>query len=186
SGRIGARLGDRAGHHGHAGDEHVVADLDVTDHTHAAGDHAVTTDLGATGNAHAARHGGVIADLHVVRDHDLVVELHAVADQGIGQRAAIYSSICADFHIIADGDAVDLGDLLPDALLVGEAEAFAADQGAGLNHHSLADGHGVIAGHTRRHPAILVDHRARAHRAMGANGHPRSDAPAAFDDGIGA
>src|SRR5690606_34180565 len=120
AGGIGARFGDRTGHHGHAGDEHVVADFDVPDHADAARDHAVTTDLGAAGNAHAARHGGVIADLHVVRDHDLVGELHAVADQGIGQRAAIYSSICADFHIIADGDATELGDFLPDAILVGE------------------------------------------------------------------
>src|SRR5690606_24809817 len=132
AGGIGARFGDRTGHHGHTGDEHVVADFDVPDHADAAGDHAMTADLGAAGNAHAARHGGVVADLHVVRDHDLVVEFDAVTDQGIGQRSAIYSGIRADFHIVADGHAADLGDLLPDTLLVGEAEAFAANHRARL------------------------------------------------------
>jgi hypothetical protein len=67
----------------------------------------------------------VITDLHVVGDLDLVVELDPITDPGVGQCAAVDGSIDADFHVITNGDAANLGDLAPDALLVGEAEALA-------------------------------------------------------------
>src|SRR5690606_26184027 len=152
TGGIGAGFGDGTGHHGHAGDEDVVAYLDVADHADPAGDHAVPADLGAAGNAAAAGHGGVIADLHVVGDHDLVVELDAVANQGVGQRAAVDGGVGTDLDIVADGHATDLRDLLPDTLVVGEAEALAADDRTALDDHPLADAHVVVKGHARRQP----------------------------------
>ena len=56
----------------------------------------------------AAGHGGVRADVHVVSDLDLVVELDAVADHRVLDRAAIDGGVRADLDIIADAHAADL------------------------------------------------------------------------------
>ncbi|MNE31350.1 hypothetical protein D3C80_1249140 [compost metagenome] len=158
----------------------------MPNHAHAARDHAVAADPGAAGNAHAAGHGGVVADLHVVRDHDLVVQLHAVADQGIGQGTAVDGGVGTHLDVVAQGHAADLRDLLPDALLVGEAEAFAADYRAGLDHHPLADLHVVIEGHAGRQPATFTDDAAGADHAVGTQGHAGADLRVRLDHYVGA
>ena len=65
-------------------------------------------DLDAAGNADASGHGGMIADLHVVRDHDLVVQLHTVADQRIGQCSTVDGGVRADLDVVTDGHPADL------------------------------------------------------------------------------
>src|SRR5690606_25016153 len=180
TGRIGARFGNRSGDHGHAGNEHVVAYLDVANHADTAGNHAVAPDLGAAGNTAATGHGGVVADLHVVRDHDLVIQLDAVADQRIGQCPAVDGGVRTDLDVIANGHATDLGNLLPDALLVGEAEALAADHRAGLDDNPLADHHVVIKRDARRQPATLANARTRADHAMGPDANARANLRAAL------
>ncbi|MCY1356702.1 hypothetical protein D9M69_431620 [compost metagenome] len=186
TGGIGSRLGDIARHHGHAGDEYVVAHFDVANHAHAAGDHAVAADLGTAGNTHAACHGRVVTDLHVVRDHDLVIQLHAVADQGIGESTTVDGGVGADFDIVAQGHATDLCNFLPDTLFVGKAETLAADHGARLDHHALADLHIVIEGHTGSQPATLTDDGAGTDHAVGTQGHASADLRTGLDHHVGA
>src|SRR5690606_15154208 len=132
TGGVTAGLGDRAGDHGHAGDEDVVADIHMPDDADAAGNHAVAADARAAGNPRATGHGGVVADLHVVGDHDLVVQLDAIADQGVRQRAAIDGGVGTDLDIVTDAHPAKLGDLLPGALLFGKAEAFSANHSTRL------------------------------------------------------
>src|SRR3990167_5694509 len=114
---------------------------------HATGEHAMLADLGAAGNTHAGGHGGVIANLYVVSDLDLVIELHTVTDHGIGQGSAIHSSVHTDLHIVADQYATDLGNLVPDTFGVGKAKAFAADNSTGLYDHTLTNTHIVVESH---------------------------------------
>src|SRR5690606_17130659 len=158
----------------------------MTDHAHTTGDHAVPADLGAAGNAAATGHGGVVTDLHVVRDHDLVVQLHAIADQGVGQRTAIHRGVGTNLDVVADGHPTDLRDLLPDALFVGKPETFTANHRTGLDHHTLADPYVVVQRHARSQPATIADHATSADHAMGTDADLGTDACTALDDRIGA
>ncbi len=128
----------------------------------------------------------MIADLHVVRDHDLVVQLHTVADQRIGQCSTVDGGVRADLDVVADGHPADLGDLLPDALLVGETEAFATDHRARLDAHPRADSDIVVERDPRRQPAAFADHATGADHAMRADTDASADAGAALDHRIGA
>jgi hypothetical protein len=47
----------------------------------------------------------VRADAHVVRDLDLVVELHALLDHRVVQRAAVDGGVGADLDVVADAHA---------------------------------------------------------------------------------
>ncbi|MNP44335.1 hypothetical protein D3C76_1381920 [compost metagenome] len=112
---------------------------------------------------------------------DLVIELHAIADDGIGQRTAVNSGIHANFHIIADQHTTDLGDFLPDTLFVGKTKAFAAKHCAGLNDDPLADANVVIQGHPRREPATLTHHAASADETVRADSRTGCNLRTAFD-----
>src|SRR5687768_2599914 len=73
-----AATGERPAHERDTGDDDVVADRDVADDTGAAADHAALADHDAAGDADACRHRGVRADVAVVADLNLIVELHTV------------------------------------------------------------------------------------------------------------
>src|SRR5690606_26353928 len=163
---IGARLGDRAGNHGHATDEYVIADLDMEDHPYSAGDHAVAADAGTAGNADAGRHGGVVADLDVVGDLDLVIELDAVADHGVAECATVDRGVGANLDIVADQYAAYLGDLVPLTLGAGKTEPFPAHHGAGLDDCALAHPDIVIQRHPGCQPAAGTDTAALADIAV--------------------
>ncbi|MNN21691.1 hypothetical protein D3C81_1350220 [compost metagenome] len=149
---------------------------------HATGQHAVLADARAAGDPDASGHGSVITDLHVVSDLDLVIQLDPVADPGVGQRATVDSSIDADLHVITNGDAADLRNLAPDALLVGKAEALAADHGTRLDDHTLTDGHVVIQRDPRCQPTTFTDHTAGTDEAVCADADVGADARTTFDD----
>ena len=51
--------------------------------------------------------------VHVVADLDLVVELHAVLDHRVVQRAAVDGGVGADLDVVADDHAADLRNLAP-------------------------------------------------------------------------
>ena len=73
---------------------------------------------------------------HVVADLDLIVELHAILDDGVADRAAIDGRVGADFHIRADLHAAQLRDLDPCAAFGGKAKAVAAEHCPGVHQHS--------------------------------------------------
>ena len=99
----------------------------MPDHADTASNHAVATDSGAAGDTDAGRHCRVITDLHVMCDLNLIIELDPVADQGIGQGAAVDGGIGADFDIITNTHSANLGNFLPVASLIGKAKPLGAD-----------------------------------------------------------
>ncbi len=94
-----------------------------------------------------ACHGGVLADTHIVRNLDQVIQLNTIADDGIAERAAINRRIGADFNLVADKHAPYLRDLLPSFSISGKTKAVAADYRARLEqtfiayHAAFADKH---------------------------------------------
>ena len=56
----------------------------------------------------AARDHGVRADAAVVADLHVVVELDAVFDDGVLERAAVHGRVRADLDVVADHDAAEL------------------------------------------------------------------------------
>src|SRR5690606_6646019 len=110
-----------AGDQAHGRNRDVVADFEMAEDARAAADPAATPDARAAGDADAAGDCAALAQLHVVRDLDEVVELAAVADDRVVERAAIDGAVRADLDIVADHDAAELGNLLPALLRVDEA-----------------------------------------------------------------
>ena len=158
----------------------------MPDHADTAGDHAILANLGTARDTDAPRHRGVVADLHVVRDHDLVIQLDPVTDYRIGQRATINGGIGANFDIITDLHPTNLRDLQPDTLLTGKTEPFTTNYCTRLNHYPSTYAHIVIQGNSRCEPTIFTDHRARADHAMRADRDAGSDLRTALDHSISA
>ena len=125
----------------------------------------------------------MIANLYVVGNLDLVIELHAVTDHGIGQGPAINSGVHTDFHVVTDQYAADLGNLVPDTLGVGKAKAFAADHSTRLNDHTLTNTHIVVERHTRGQPAIGSDFATRADKAVGTHRDTSANTRTTLDHG---
>lgn len=98
----------------------------------------MAANFGAACNANAAGHGRMLTDLHVVADLYLVVDLDAVGNHGVAQRSTIDAGIGANFHIIANLHTAELLDLDPAPLVTGKAKTIAANHGAGLHQHPLA------------------------------------------------
>src|SRR5690606_26619348 len=119
-------------------DVHVVAQDDVAGkHGGTAYGAAGADDRGA-GDADAGRHGGVVAYAHVVRHHDLVVELDPVADDGVFEGAAVDGGVGADLDVVAYLDPAQLSDFSPGARLAarirGKTEAVGAQHRAAVHN----------------------------------------------------
>ena len=96
---------------------YVVGKLKVSQHDGASAHRAVRTDDCTSGNAGTSGHGAVLADSNVVTNLHQVVELDAVLENRVLQRAAINAGIGADLDIIADHNRAELLDLDPPAIV---------------------------------------------------------------------
>src|SRR6185369_6024276 len=131
--------------HGRArGDHHAIAERQVAEDDGGAADLAMRADGGAAGHARAARHHGVRADAHVVTDLDQVVELDAVLDDRVVERATVDAGVGADLHVVADAHRAELLDLLPAALRGREAEAVGTDDDAAVQDAAGADATAMV------------------------------------------
>src|SRR5262249_40678386 len=113
----------------------------------------------------------VRSDAAVVADLDLVVELDAVLDHRIVERAAVDGGVGADLDVVADAHHAYLGDLDPaPGLVLRAAEPVGADHRAGMHDDPLPEGAAVIHHHARIKAApasagqAVADHAARADR----------------------
>ena len=163
----------------------MVDDAQVADDDRRAADGAVPADVGAAGDAGAAGDGGVRADPHVVADLDLVVELDAVLDHRVIDRAAVDGGIGADLDVIADAHRADLRHLDAASVLIGNAEAISADQGAGMDDDAASQAALRVDHHARVEASLLAKARALADHAAGADRHARAKLGALRDDGGG-
>src|SRR5687767_13487299 len=159
------RLANARRNEGFAGDRDVVADRELATDSHLPADHAALTDRRAAGDTRLPRHDGVRTDMHVVGDVHLIVELHAVADHGVLDRAAIDRALRADLDIVADADRADLRDFHPRAAVRRKAEAVGADDDAGMQDAAVADHDVGIDGDVRDEPGVGADARTAHHDA---------------------
>ena len=111
------------------------------------------------------------------------------ADARLADRRPIDRRVRADLHVVFDHDAADLRNLLVRAVRPpGEAEAVAADHGAVLHDHAVADHHVLADRHVgvdarsprqssrrRRSTTCGADHRARADARARADDDERRD-----------
>jgi len=91
--------------------------------------------------------GSIGANLNVVCNLDLVVQLHPIFDDGIVKRTAVYRCVGANFDVIANQRPSDLGDLPPYAFLTGDAKPVGAYHYAGMHDAACADPAFVINGY---------------------------------------
>ena len=75
----------------------------------------------------------------VVCDLDEIVDLGALADDGVAGRAAVDRRIGADFDVVLNDDAPGLRDFLMSLRTRQIAEAVLADASAGMDDHAVAD-----------------------------------------------
>jgi hypothetical protein len=79
------------------------------------------------------------ADLDVVTDLHLVVDLRPLAHHRVAIGAAVDGGVGADLDVVLDDDAADLGDLHVPARSHGKAEAVLADARSRVDDHAVAD-----------------------------------------------
>src|SRR5437867_1900662 len=180
---VHAGLQDRAGDRGARGDDHAIGYLEVAEDDGCTPNLAMRTDLRAAGDAGVPGHHGVRADLHVVADLDLVVELGAVADHRVAQRAAIDAGVGTDLHVVADAHGAELLDLLPVALRGREAEAVGADHDARVQDAALTDHAALGEGDAADEAAERANARVAANDAVRADHGAALDHRTGLDDG---
>ena len=82
---------------------------------------------GAAGYTGLRSDNTVPSDYHVMRNLHEIVDLCALADDRILERAPVDGGVRADLDVVLDDDAADLPDLIMAAWPHGEAEAVLAD-----------------------------------------------------------
>ncbi len=127
----------------------------------------------------------MLADPHVVRNLDQVVEDAAVADHRVLERAAIDRAVRADLDVVADDDPAELRNLDPAALVRREAEAVGTDDGAGMDQRAFADRAVLVDADVGHQPGIGADAAAPPDHDTRAEHHPLADHRARFDHAAG-
>jgi hypothetical protein len=152
--RCSARLADRARDHRGRADVHMVGDLEVAQDHRAAGDAVQWRPMRALPATPTQPAIAVCAPMwHVVADLDQVVELDAVLDHGVVERAAVDAGVGADLDVVADAHRAELLDLDPAPLVGREAEAVGADHRAGCARCRARRCGSLRSKHTRAAPA---------------------------------
>src|SRR5258705_104904 len=145
-----------------------------------AADRAVPADTRAARNGGTPGHRRMGADAHVMADLDLVVQLDAVLDHRVVERAAVDRRVGSDLDIVAYKGTTRLRDLDPASRIARHAETVGADHHAGMNQCALADNAAGIDRDRGPQAAVLADLRVLADRAIGidhgALAKPRSPA----------
>src|SRR5690606_6403912 len=165
----------------------VIAQRDVTGSHGRTGQRAAFADDGGTRHAHTRGHGSMVTNLAVVADHDLIVELYAVAQHGVFERTAVDRGIGTDLAIVADDHATQLRDFGPRTLgtrVGSEPEAVGTQHAAGMQNGAIAHGDTVVQGDVRVQQAIFAQRRARTNDTAGAKARTTTDAHAVFDHAV--
>src|SRR6185436_9306208 len=147
----------------------MVGDGQMAGYHRIAAELAVTADARAAGNADAAGDGGVRANAAVVSDLDLIVQLDALLDHRVIERAAVHRGIGTDLDIVADYHPADLRYLEPAAFVHRHAESIRSDHRSGMEDNPLSDHAIVIDG------AVGVQARATAYVGAAADKAVRAD-----------
>src|SRR5690606_22856337 len=127
SGGVHSRFLNVATDHGHPGEVDLIGNFQVPDNTGCTTEQTMPPDFVPAGNTDHGGHGGVVADAHVVGNLHHVIQFHAVAEDSVIQGAAIDGGVGAHLHVIPQYRSTDLGNPVPDPLVVGKTEAVGTD-----------------------------------------------------------
>lgn len=134
--------------------------------------------LRATGNTDATGDGGMGANADIVANLNLVIQLYAVFEHRIFNRAAVDRGIRTDLDIIPNTDSTELRHLDPYAVVVGQSESVTAEHNAGMYQRTLTDSHPATHRHVGKQAAIVTDGYVRAYDATRTDiGVPTDDHP---------
>src|SRR5215207_4406984 len=104
-----ALAGRDVGHHaGAGGDLGSLSDPEVWGNRRMASDRDEILDRGRARDSDLRDDDAVPPDDHVVGDLDEVVDLRALADDGVPAAAAVDRGVCSDFDVVVNDDAAEL------------------------------------------------------------------------------
>src|SRR5690606_12063827 len=182
---VTTRLGDAGGNGRAARDIDVVAQDQMARQHGRPAYRAAFSDHCRTRHAYTCRHGGVIAYLAVMTDHDLVVELDAVPDHGVFKRAAIHGGIGPDFNVVTQRHAANLRDFGPGTGIVArigrKTEAIGTQHAARMQDGPVANRDIMVKRDACMQQAVFPDHRMRANDATWPQARSAPDACAVFN-----
>src|SRR5262249_20639423 len=138
-------------------------------------------ELGGAGDADIGHDHAMPADRDVVGDLHEVVDLGALADHRIAERAAIDAAVGTDLHVVLDDDAAHLGHFEVPPGPHGKAEAVLADAHARMQQHAVADQRVRDAG-AGADVAVAADGAAIAHHGAGRHHRAAPDLRLAADN----
>ena len=146
----------------------------AVDHGSAA-QHTVISHRCGPRDADAAADHAVRSDAAIVPDLNLIINLRAVSDYCVIQRAAVNRGIGADLNIVTDRDAAHLRDLDPFPGERRETEAFTADRGTHIDDHTAS--HVAVVTHLglREKMRVFADFGLRADIGAFTDPHKRAD-----------
>jgi len=139
----------------------------MADDTHLAAENTVVADLDTAGDADLGNQKAVRANVGIVADGNQVAHFCTVTDDGIAESAAVDGTVGADFDIVFDENAANLGDFVMNAAVGGIAETILADYGAGMDNDAIANSATVVNCYVRINYAISTDFGGRADGAVG-------------------
>src|SRR5258708_19240773 len=111
----------------------MVGDRKMADVAPGTGDGTVRPDARAACNGRTAGHRSVRTDAHVMADLDLVVELDAVLDHGVVERAAVDGGVGTDLDVVAYYGTTGLRNLDPASRIGRHAAAVRPDPHPAVN-----------------------------------------------------
>src|SRR5581483_3933481 len=149
-------------------DPRLVADADLP------ADNGIVLHNNSSGETRLGRHYDVPSDAAVVGDVDHVVQFRAVADGSDAQSGAIDAGVGADFDVVADLDAADLGKFLVVTARECKPEAVGPHDAPGVQDGAIADSN------------LVVNRDVRVQRARRADLDIRADRTSRSDAAIGA
>jgi len=177
---------DVAGHPGLCSDDDPLADLDVANEAGLRRHGDVSSQDGAPGHSALGDEDAIFSDDHIVCDHDEVVNLGALADDGATVAGAVHGDVGADLHLVLDLHVADLWDLLVGALGgLDVAEAVGADHDPAVERDPIAEDAAVQDSHARVEEAVLPDARALADKDEWSQDASRADGRCGLDDAEG-
>jgi hypothetical protein len=138
-------------------DMDVIANIEMTrDHCRPA-NRAPSPYSCASRNADTACDCGMVTNMNIVRDLNLIIELYVITDHGIFQRTAINRRIGPDLYIVANPHAADLRNFYPLAILLCKPETVPANDRPALNDRSRTQTTARADRDVRMQKAIVTD-----------------------------
>ena len=98
-------------------------------HANLTAEHTPRTDLHTSGYAGLPGYDRVLANSYVMGHLNLVIQLYAIRNYGVLDGTPIYGRVCANFHVVADSNATQLGHLGP-----GPGRFLSNSKPVGANH----------------------------------------------------